>query len=145
MRYNRNTEGNIESEDFAELRECLRELQFMNQQYLLFKNKKKQMRTKTRNFYKFYENCVEKKNLIDKIKTKKNKDGLCSKEKDLLNRFQLVQKCGRVLPRKPTQVDSLLSDDFRVSSGDFSLFQNVLFLHCECPCGLVIIFWLIFN
>lgn len=133
LRYNKDQGGDIHAEDYAELRECLEELQFMNQQYLLFKNKKKTLRTKTRNFYKFYENCVEKKNLLEKIKTNESGDSVHGKNADLVKRIKLVEKCGRVLQTRPAQVDSLLSDDFGApgETFDLSLFQNVMAVVCE--------------
>lgn len=84
----------------------------MNQQYLLFKNKKKSLRTKTRSFHRFYENCLEKKDFLRRFEAHAPSALTSPAEAELAEKLRLFRRCGALLPPTPGEVDSLLSDDF---------------------------------
>jgi tRNA nucleotidyltransferase/poly(A) polymerase len=113
-RYKKESEGSINSLEFSDLKKCIEELQFMNNQYLLFKKRKKTLKTKTKNFKKFYETCLEKKDLMTVINTSQIQNDFSGDELMQIQKFKTVQQYGSILNQTPNEIDSLISEDTEI-------------------------------
>ena len=104
--------GSIEASEFTSFKNCIEELQFMNEQYNKFKKNSKANKNKNENFMNFYKKCKENNN-------NQNDSHSVSEESvndinTLAKKRNLVKKCQNLLPRElPDGVESVKSDDVK--------------------------------
>lgn len=112
-----NPRGSIEMAQFEPFKRCIQELTFMNEQYITFKHNIKSKRVS--NFTEFYQRTKRARQQDaqrpDSDATGSNKTGSDKYEPTL------VERCGEVLSSdKPTEVDSLMSEDLQEMSSMFA-------------------------
>ena len=99
----------------------------MNDQYLLFKNKKKSLKIKTKNFKKFYKNCLNKKNMILKIETSDIESSYSGDDLNQDHKVKMIQDIGQILKEAPKEIDSINEDEIELMNNfiEFSIMDDV--------------------
>jgi hypothetical protein len=103
--------GSIEATEFASFKNCIEELQFMNEQYNKFKKNSKANKNKSEKFMNFYKKCKENNSQKD-TQSVSQSEGSVNDINTLAKKRNLVKKCQNLLPRElPEGVDSVKSDE----------------------------------
>lgn len=74
QRYRGGRKRSIDAPEFSQLKRCVEELKFMNEQYVVFKKIKKTLKLKNRNFDQFYRVRLQAKRLRDQNAQKSRAD-----------------------------------------------------------------------